>query len=238
MMALDIEKIAATGPGMDRAQIEALVRRAVYDQLPDAQLGRAAGMDIPPAPRLVVNISARHIHLNQQAMDVLFGAGAELTVQKMLYQQGPFASEQTVSVFGPRKQMIANVRILGPLREDNQVELAFTDARFLGIDAPVRISSDTAGTPGCYLVGPAGGLELDHGVIRAARHVHMNPAEAEYYGVEPGDPMRLVIDGDQGGVLEGLISRISDKECLEVHIDTDEGNAVDLANARKVHLEK
>ena len=224
--------------GVDRKEIEALVRKAVYYLLPDAQLGRAAGVNVPPAPRLVVNISARHIHLNQQALDALFGAGAELTVQKELYQQGAFAAEQTVSVFGPRKQMIANVRILEPLRDYNQIELAFTDARFLGIDAPVRLSSDTVGTPGCYLVGPAGGLELDHGVIRAARHVHMSPAEAEYYGVGAGDLMRLVVDGEQGGALEGLICRISNKERLEVHIDTDEGNAIDLVHARKVVLEK
>ena len=91
-----------------------------------------------------------------------------------------------MSVFGPRKQVIPNVRILGPLRDYNQVELAFTDARYLGIDAPVRLSGNIEGTPGCYLVGPAGGLELDHGVIRAARHVHLNPAEAAYYGVGPG----------------------------------------------------
>ena len=223
---------------LDREKIEILVRKAVYEILPDAQLGRSGSVDVPQAPRLVANISARHIHLNQQAMDVLFGPGSELTVQKELYQQGAFAAEQTVSLFGPRKQMIANVRILGPLREYNQVELAFTDARFLGIDAWVRISSDIAGTPGAYLVGPAGGLELDHGVIRAARHVHMNPEEADYYGVRAGDLMRLVVDGEQGGVLEGLICRISDKERLEVHIDTDEGNAIDLVHARKVVLEK
>ncbi len=231
---MDVAEMA----GMDRGQIEALVREAVYDLQPDAQLGRAAGVDMPPAPRLVVSISARHIHLDQQALNALFGAGAELTVQKELYQQGAFAAEQTVSVFGPRKQLIANVRILGPLRDYNQIELAFTDARFLGIDAPVRLSSDIAGTPGCYLVGPAGGLELSHGVIRAARHVHMSPAEADYYGVGAGDLMRLVVDGEQGGVLQGLICRISDRERLEVHIDTDEGNAIDLVHARKVHLEK
>jgi len=223
---------------LDREKIEILVRKAVYEILPDAQLERSGSMGVPQAPRLVANISARHIHLNQQAMDVLFGPGSELTVQKGLYQQGAFAAEQTVSLFGPRKQMIANVRILGPLREYNQVELAFTDARFLGIDAPVRISSDIAGTPGAYLVGPAGGLELDHGVIRAARHVHMSPEEADYYDVRAGDLMRLVVDGEQGGVLEGLICRISDKERLEVHIDTDEGNAIDLVHARKVVLEK
>lgn len=224
--------------GLDRAAIEQIVRRAVYDFMPDAQLGRTAGPNLSPVPRLVVNISARHIHLNRETMDVLFGPGSELTVQKALYQEGAFAAEETLSVFGPRKQVIANVRVLGPLREYNQVELAFTDARFLGIDAPVRLSSRVEGSPGCFLVGPHGGLELREGVIRAARHVHMSPEEAEYYGVQGGDLMRLVIDSEQGGSLEGLICRVSNKEKLEVHLDTDEGNALDLVHARKVYLEK
>ena len=224
--------------GLDRSAIEQIVRRAVYDFMPDVQLGRAAHPDVSPVPRLVVNISARHIHLNREAMDVLFGPGSELTVQKELYQEGAFAAAETLSVFGPRKQVIANVRVLGPLRDYNQVELAFTDARFLGIDAPVRLSGNITGTPGCFLVGPHGGLELQEGVVRAARHVHMSPAEAEYYGVQAGDLMRLVVDSEQGGCLEGLICRISDKEKLEVHLDTDEGNALDLVRARKVYIEK
>ncbi|MEE3235278.1 MAG: phosphate propanoyltransferase [Candidatus Latescibacterota bacterium] len=223
---------------LDRTTIEEIVRKTVYDFLPDTQLGRSAQVDLPKIPRLVVNISARHIHLNRSAMDVLFGQGSVLTVQKMLYQDEAFAAQETLSVLGPRKQLIANVRVLGPLREYNQVELAFTDARFLGIEAPVRLSGNVENTPGCFLVGPNGGLELDHGVLRAARHVHMNSAEAEYYGVRAGDHMRLVVDSDQGGLLEGLICRISDKEKLEVHIDTDEGNALDLVQARKVYIEK
>jgi propanediol utilization protein len=223
-----------------REAVEALVRRAVYRYLPDARLGRtgAAMAPVPAAPRLVVNISARHVHLDQESLEILFGKGAALTVQKELYQQGAYAAEQSVTVFGPRKQMIANVRILGPLRDHCQVELAFSDARFVGIDAPIRHSGDVAGTPGCYLVGPAGGLELKCGVIRAARHVHMSPAEAEHYGVRKGDLMRLVVDSDQGGVLDGVLCRASDKERLEVHVDTDEGNALDLVHARKVHLER
>ncbi|MBI2503133.1 MAG: phosphate propanoyltransferase [Candidatus Latescibacteria bacterium] len=215
---------------LDHQQIEALVRQALQ-----AQLGVAPA---PAAPRLVVNISARHLHLNQEALETLFGKGAQLTVLKPLYQEGAFAAEQAVTVFGPRQQMIAHVRVLGPLREYCQVELAFTDARFLGIDAPVRLSGDHRDTPGCYLVGPSGGLELRCGVIRAARHVHMSPAEAQYYGVKAGDRMRLVVESEQGGSLEGLICRVSGKEKLEVHLDTDEGNAVDLVRARKVYLEK
>ena len=214
----------------DPAQIEALVLQALQAYLPKGQA--------PTAPRLVVNISARHVHLNREALETLFGKGAQLTVLKPLYQEGAFAAEQAVTVFGPRQQMIAHVRVLGPLRDYSQVELAFTDARFLGIDAPVRLSGDHRQTPGCFLVGPAGGLELRCGVIRAARHVHMSPSEAQYYGVKAGDLMRLVVESEQGGALEGLICRISDKEKLEVHLDTDEGNAVDLVRARKVYLEK
>lgn len=220
-----------TAVDLNRAAIEALVRRALANYLPD--LRRES-----PAPRLVVNISARHVHLNQQALETLFGKGAELTVQKELYQVGSFAAEQTVTLFGPRKQMIANVRVLGPLRDYCQVELAFTDARFLGIEAPIRLSGKIEGTPGCYLVGPAGGLMLEQGVIRAARHAHMNPQEARYYGVQQGDRMRLVVDSEQGGVLENILCRVGDQERLEVHLDTDEGNALDLVHARKVYLER
>jgi putative phosphotransacetylase len=184
----------------------------------------------------VVNISARHAHLNQRAMDILFGEGSDLTVQKPLYQEGAFSSEQVVSIFGPRRQMISNLRILGPLRDYCQVELAFSDARFLGIDAPVRISGDHRDTPGCYLVGPAGGLELASGVIRAARHIHMHPDEAAYYGVTAGDLVDLVVESEQGGTLRGVICRVSDKEKLEIHLDTDEGNAVDLVHARNAYI--
>lgn len=186
----------------------------------------------------MVNISARHAHLNQRAMDILFGEGSELTVQKPLYQEGAFSSEQVVSIFGPRRQMISNLRILGPLRDYCQVELAFSDARFLGIDAPVRISGDHRDTPGCYLVGPAGGLELASGVIRAARHIHMHPDEADYYGVTAGDLVDLVVESEQGGTLRGVICRVSDKEKLEIHLDTDEGNAVDLVHARNAYITK
>ena len=221
-----------------REDIEALVRRTVQDHLPAGSLVPAAPARQPATPRLVVNISARHAHVDQESLEILFGAGAELTVQKPLYQEGSFAAEQAVTVFGPRKQMIANVRILGPLRDSCQVELSFSDARFLGIDAPVRLSGDHRDTPGCYLVGPAGGLELRSGVIRAARHAHLNSAEAEHYGVAKGDLMRLVVESEQSGVLDNIICRVDDDTKLEVHVDTDEGNAVDLVHARRVSLEK
>ena len=222
-----------------RTDIEAMVRQALHRYLPDVALGptAAAAHQVSDGPRLIVNISARHCHLDRRGLESLFGAGAELTVLKPLYQEGAFAAEQTATIFGPRQQMIANLRVLGPLRDECQVELAFTDARFLGIDAPVRISGDVRDTPGCFLVGPAGGLELKSGVIRAVRHVHMNPAEAAYYGVQDGDRMRLIVDSDQGGTLGDLAVRVSEEAKLEVHVDTDEGNSLDLVNARKVHIE-
>ena len=217
---------------VDRAQVEALVRQALRRHLPDS-----TGFVSEP-PRLIANISARHCHLNQRGLDALFGPGRNLTVLKPLYQAGAFAAEETVTIFGPRKQMISNLRVLGPLRDACQVELAFSDARFLGIDAPVRISGNIAGSAGCYLVGPHGGLELSQGVIRAARHVHMRPAEAEYYGVSEGDGMRLVVNSEQSGVFDNVTVRTGADIKLEVHLDTDEGNAVDLVNARKVTLIK
>jgi len=220
--------------------VEALVRDVVYRRLgvaPGAS-NLPAVKEVQPEPRLVVNISARHAHLSAQALETLFGPGTELSVLKPLYQDGAFAAEQTVSVFGPRQQMIANVRILGPLREACQVELAFTDARFLGIDAPVRLSGDHHDTPGCYLVGPAGGMELKSGVLRAARHAHMNPCEAAYYGVAHEESLSLGVESEQSGVLEGVICRVSDGARLEVHLDTDEGNALNLVDARKVVLRK
>jgi putative phosphotransacetylase len=226
--------MSSTGPTWSRGQIEQVVRRALLQALPPSY----RHSELPSPPRLVVNISARHAHLNGEAVRILFGPGADLTVQKALYQEGAFASEQTVTVFGPRQQMLANLRVLGPLRDYCQVELAYTDARFLGIDAPVRPSGDHRETPGCYIVGPAGGLELHGGVIRAARHAHMSPGEADFYGVCNGDHMQLVVESEQGGILDGLICRVSPREKLEVHLDTDEGNGVDLTNATKVYLKK
>ena len=219
---------------VDRAQVEALVRQALRRHLPDS----TGPVFVSEPPRLIANISARHCHLNQRALDALFGPGRNLTVLKPLYQAGAFSAEETVTIFGPRKQMISNLRVLGPLRDACQVELAFSDARFLGIDAPVRISGNIAGSAGCYLVGPHGGLELSQGVIRAARHVHMSPAEAEYYGVSEGDGMRLVVNSEQSGVFDNVTVRTGADIKLEVHLDTDEGNAVDLVNARKVTLIK
>ena len=218
---------------ISRSQVEQLVRQALTQQHGGAASNAASAAPNP----LVVNISARHIHLSQEHLEVLFGKGAQLEVQKDLYQAGYFAATQTVAIVGPRRRMIPNVRVLGPCRGDTQVELAFTDTISLGLDIPIRISGDLEGTPGCVLMGPKGVVELDKGVIRAARHVHMSPADCAHYGCANGDKLHLRIES-QGctTVLEDVVVRENPEVKLEVHIDTDEGNAVDLDHASDVTL--
>jgi propanediol utilization protein len=187
---------------------------------------------------LVVNISARHCHVTQADLERLFGNGHQLQVHKWLYQDGFFAAQETVTIIGPRHRMIPNLRILGPCRDHSQVELAFTDAISLGLDVPVRKSGDHRDSPGCYLLGPAGMIELKTGVIRHERHVHMGPADAEHYSVKDGDRLRLRIHGSCGLTFDDLLVRLAPKSKLEVHLDTDEGNASDLPHATRVELFK
>jgi propanediol utilization protein len=214
------------------------VERVVRDVLLKHFDGVRNGLRPKPNP-LVVNISARHVHLSPEHLEVLFGKGAQLDIQKELYQDGFFAAKQTVAVVGPRRRMLPEVRVLGPCRGASQVELAFTDGISLGIDLPVRISGNHQGTPGCVLVGPKGVVELTSGVIRAERHVHMGPADLEFYGVKDGDRMNLRIESPGcTTVFEGLVIRAGEKIKLEVHIDTDEGNASNLERATKVELLK
>lgn len=174
---------------------------------------------------LVVNVSARHCHLTPQAVETLFGKGHELTPMKWLYQEGQYAAKESVTLIGPRSRIISNLRILGPCRNLNQVELAYTDAISLGFKIPVRQSGDIDGTPGCMLMGPAGFLEMDKGVIRAAPHVHMHPDDAAHYGVSDKDFMRLRVGGELGTTFDRIFVRVKPEFKLEVHIDTDEGNA-------------
>jgi len=207
-------------PRLDRGLIERLVRESLRRQF--SVNGQPA---LAHEPKLVVNISARHCHLTQEHLEKLYGPGAMLKPMRYLYQQGEFAAEQTVTVIGPRQRIIPNVRILGPCRDYSQVELAFTDGIAVGIDLPVRRSGDHRDTPGCWLMGPAGMIELTRGVIRAERHVHMGLPDAEYYGVKHGDRMNLRVKGTCPTVLEGLLCRVDERYKLEVHIDTDEGKA-------------
>ena len=216
---------------INRNLVEALVREAI--------LSRASAPTAAAAPTLVVNSSARHMHISPENLEVLFGKGSELTVHKWLYQEGQYASQQTVTLIGPRKRIIPNLRILGPCRNLTQIELALTDSVSLGMDIPVRMSGDIDGTPGAYVMGPKGMLEMKNGVIRAARHVHMSPDDAKYYGVKHLDKITLKVEAPGCNTrFDDLLVRVDPTFKLEVHIDTDEANACDLERATKVELVK
>ncbi|HUS93195.1 MAG TPA: phosphate propanoyltransferase [Phycisphaerae bacterium] len=221
---------------MPREQLERVVRQIVRERF--AARLQAGEMQLSAAytPNLVVNISARHMHISPEHLEVLFGPGAELTVYRWLYQPGEFAAEQTVTVIGPRRRMIDQMRILGPVRKRSQVELSFTDSIALGVDAPLRPSGKIDGTPGCLVMGPKGTIELSQGVIRAERHVHMNPADAETYGFRDGQYIKLRVESDCAVAFENVLCRVSPNVLLEVHLDTDEGNACNLVSATSVEL--
>lgn len=215
---------------IDRAAIERIVAEVLAG-------GFTAPADTPGASPLVVNVSVRHMHVSPAHLEILFGAGAKLTPARDLYQEGAFASEQTVDLVGPKRRMLQQVRILGPTRAESQIELAFSDAILLGIDVPVRMSGNIAGTPGCIVMGPKGFVVLDQGVIRAQRHVHMSPADAGRYGVKHGDKLDLHVEHPTCAcVLGGVAVRVDPSFKLEVHLDTDEGNACDLPGATGMRL--
>jgi putative phosphotransacetylase len=192
-----------------------------------------------PAPQLTVQTSSRHMHVCREDMDVLFGPGSELTFDRPLFQEGNFAAKETVTIVGPRSRLISNLRILGPMRKQSQIELAFTDAIMLGFtDIPVRLSGDIAGTPGAVIIGPKGVVELKEGVIRAAIHVHMNPTEAAYFGVSKGDRMKLRFGGPAGVTFNNVHVRIDPTAKLNVHMDTDEANACGAHLTKEIELLK
>ncbi|WP_432800253.1 phosphate propanoyltransferase [Poriferisphaera sp. WC338] len=224
---------------IDRASVEQMVREVLRDkyQAASPQVIRPDHHNGGPNP-LVVNVSARHVHVSPEDLEVLFGPGATLTKLKDLYQDGEFASEQLVNLIGPRNRMIPNIRILGPTRNYTQVELSYTDGVFMGIDLPLRSSGDHHDTPGCVLVGPHGALNMTQGVIRAERHVHMNKEDLAHYGVQDKDYMKLKIDGPCGVTFDRVLVREHPKVKLEVHIDTDEGNACHLQSAARIELLK
>ena len=174
----------------------------------------------------IVETSARHVHVTEETLAILFGEGHKLTHKKDLSQPGQFACEERIDVVGPKKTL-TGVSILGPVRPEDQVELSATDARSIGIAAPVRESGELAGTPGCKLVGPCGEVEIDHGVIVAKRHIHMTPEDAAAFGVSDKQIVWVKIaTPERSAILGDVVVRVSTKYALAMHIDTDEANAV------------
>ena len=173
----------------------------------------------------VVETSARHVHVTQEDLETLFGKGYELTKKKDLSQPGQYACEERVTVVGSKKEL-AGVSILGPVRPATQVEISLTDARSIGVAAPIRESGDIAGSGACKLVGPAGEVELKEGVIAAKRHIHATPEDAEKLGVQDKDVVSVKIEtGERSLVFGDVVARVSPKFALAMHIDTDESNA-------------
>ena len=175
--------------------------------------------------QFIIETSARHAHVTQETLEVLFGKGFQLEVKKMLSQPGQFASNQRIRVVGPKGEVTCT--ILGPVRKADQVELSFTDARTVGVVAPVRESGDVAGSAACKLVGPCGEIELKEGVIVAKRHIHMTPADAEAFGVKNGYIVNVKVLNETGRslVFGDTVVRVSPSYALAMHIDTDEANA-------------
>ena len=181
------------------------------------------------AKTVPIEISARHLHLSQADLETLFGKGYQLTPKKDLSQPGQFACEERVTVVGPKREL-KGVSVLGPVRPETQVEISLTDARSIGVAAPIRESGDIAGSSGCKLIGPAGEVELTQGVIAAKRHIHMTPADAENLGVSDKEIVCVKVDSDgRKTIYDDVIVRVSNSYALAMHIDTDEGNAACVA---------
>ncbi|MDD2493283.1 MAG: phosphate propanoyltransferase [Bacilli bacterium] len=175
--------------------------------------------------KVLVETSARHVHLSPADLETLFGKGASLTIKKMLSQPGQYACEEKVTVVGPKKS-IPNVSILGPVRGKTQVEVSATDARTLGIDIVIRESGDIAGTPGCKLIGPNGEIDILEGVIVAKRHIHLTPKDAEEMGLKDRQIVSVKVENDQRSVIFGdVVIRVREDFAAAMHIDTDESNA-------------
>ncbi|MBZ0254919.1 phosphate propanoyltransferase [bacterium] len=219
-------------PPNSDALVEQVVRRVV---------ARLQGGSAPSAPqqRMMVpcNISVRHIHLSRESMDVLYGPGAELESLRPLYQTGEFASKQTLTLVGPRMRCLGEVRILGPLRNYTQVEVSRTDAIYLGIDPPVNRSGDHTGSVGLILVGPAGVLHLEKGVIQANRHIHLSVESAAKWGIQDNQSVKVRIEANgKKTVLEECQARVNKMFKDEMHLDTDDGNACGMRGGEMVEI--
>jgi putative phosphotransacetylase len=188
--------------------------------------------------RVPVGLSNKHVHLSQKDINILFGEGHELTSIKDLGQPGQFACDEKVDLVGP-KRTIKGVRVLGPARGESQVEISLSDGFTLGIpEVPVKGSGSLVGTPGIKLVGPKGEVELEQGVIAAARHIHMNPKEASEFGVKDKDMVKVKAEGERGLVFENVLIRVHDSFALEFHVDVEEGNAAMIQNKQMLEVIK
>lgn len=187
--------------------------------------------------KVPVGISNRHIHLSKQDLDTLFGENYELTVLKDLSQPGQYAAVEVVTIQGT-KGKIENVRILGPARKETQIEISQTDSFALGVRPPVRDSGFLENTPGLKIIGPKGEVNLAKGVILAARHIHFHTSDAEQFGIQDQDRLRVIVEGERGLIFENVLARVHKNYALEFHVDTDEANASSLKNGDLLEVQK
>ncbi|BBB93072.1 MAG TPA: phosphate propanoyltransferase [Methylomusa anaerophila] len=187
--------------------------------------------------QIPVGISARHVHVTREHLDILFGEGYQLTVKKDLSQPGQYAANEQVDIV-TEKGTFKNVRILGPERKQTQVEIALTDALKLGVNPPVRDSGDLKGSVGVTVIGPKGQVKIEEGVIVACRHIHMTPADAAEFGVKDKEIVKVCVGGDRGLIFDNVLVRVNDNFKLELHLDTDEGNAAKVSTGSTVAIVK
>lgn len=211
----------------------------IYHDVTTEQLTRiivdAVKQELNREPLVPTGISVRHIHLERKHINQLFGYGHQLQVKKMLSQPGQYACEETLDVIGP-KGILKGVRVLGPERNQSQVEVALTDARALGVTPPVRASGDLTGTPGILLRGPEGEVALEQGVIVADRHIHMSPEDTARFHVKDKELVQVEIGGEKPGIMGHVRIRVSSDYALDFHIDTDDGNAFLLKQGQPVKV--
>lgn len=206
-----------------------VLMQALLKAVQEASKGNAAST----AAGVPVGISNRHIHLSQADLDQLFGAGYQLTPMKELSQPGQFACKETVTICGP-KGAIEKVRVLGPVRKETQIEIVAGDCFKLGVKAPAKLSGDLAGTPGITVVGPKGSVQTAQGLIVAQRHIHMAPADAQAYGVQDGQIVKIRVSGLRGGIYDNVAIRVTTSSKLECHLDTEEANAMGVAGTVEI----
>lgn len=181
-----------------------------------------------------VGLSNRHVHLSKEDINKLFGDGYELTIMKELSQPGQYAANEKVTLIGPKGELVA--RILGPARDFSQIEISKSDGFILGINAPVRNSGDIQGTPGIKLLGPKGSVELDEGVIVAARHIHMHTSDAEKFNIDDKSYVDVKVSGERSLIFSNVLVRVNKNYALDFHLDLDEGNAAGLKNGELVQI--
>ncbi|ERK31695.1 propanediol utilization phosphotransacylase [Clostridium intestinale URNW] len=211
---------------METEKFVKLITQMVVDKMKDIE-----------SYKIPIGVSNRHIHVSQKDLDKLFGEGYNLTKKGDLKQPGQFAANETVTIRGPKGEF-ENVRILGPVREESQVEISMTDSFRLGVRPPIKESGQLENTPGLEIIGPKGTVEIPQGTIIALRHIHMTPEQAVKIGVKDKDVVEVETFGERQGVLGNVLIRVSDKYSLEMHVDVDEANACSLKNNDFVILRK